>query len=212
MSHTLHREGTVENLSNDYVVMIHPAQKHNVAWSQEASKKFLEIAKGFKFDNLGVSKAYNIGRNDGDIDKMIEQVPEWGAVSMIVFTDAVEMVRFLRAIKEADLGISCVVTGVFEKVKECAEMAGLKPHSVNMSYGIYGNTDRLAPDNCREISTMCGHGFVTSALILDMVDKIKKDKVSPEEAAKELDVFCTCGIFNKTRAAMLLAKMAEADA
>lgn len=208
MSHTLHREGSAESLSNDYIVMIHPAQGINVDIAKDAAIKFLDIAKRNGASNIGVSKAGNYAHNDYDIQRMKDSVPEWGAVGMAVVNDTTTLINFLRDLKEADLGISTVVTGVFETVKECSHAAGLSPHTVNMSYGIFGKTEYLADDKVREVSTMCGHGFVTAALVLDMVDKVKSGKKTPEQAAEALDVFCHCGIFNKVRAAQLIEKMA----
>lgn len=208
MSHTLHREGTPENLKNDFVVMIHPAQGHNVELAKPAAIKFLELAEKHGASNIGVSKAGNYGHNNYDIEKMKANVPDWGAVGMAVFNDAPTVIAFLRDLKAADVGISTVVTGIFDTVKECAHLAGLEPHTVNMSYGIYGKTEYLADKNVREVSTMCGHGFVTAALVLDMVDQVKSGRKTSAQAAEALDVFCHCGIFNKVRAAQLIDIMA----
>jgi hypothetical protein len=56
---------------------------------------------------------------------------------------------------------------------------------------------------------MCGHGMVSVNLILKMVEKVKKRKVTAEKAAEQLFKPCMCGIFNPHRAAKLLTRLAE---
>jgi len=56
---------------------------------------------------------------------------------------------------------------------------------------------------------MCGHAMVPPNLVKSLVEEIKQETKSPEEAAKELAVHCCCGIFNPTRAAKLLTEMVE---
>ena len=107
------------------------------------------------------------------------------------------------------MGISVVVSGLFDVVGECCHKAGLHPHTVNMSLGIYGKKEKLVPDPEREVTTMCGHGMVTGDLVMNMVDRIRKGRITPEAASKELAALCVCGIFNTKRSAELLQKLAE---
>jgi len=110
--------------------------------------------------------------------------------------------------KEADLGLSVVVSGILDPVNECCQKAGLKRHTVEFSLGIWGKTEKLPSNDILEITTMCGHAMVSAKLVESMVGDIKKGIKSPHDAAKELTSHCCCGVFNPARATKLLAAMA----
>ncbi|NIO07214.1 MAG: hypothetical protein GTO40_04150, partial [Deltaproteobacteria bacterium] len=65
----------------------------------------------------------------------------------------------LIRLKEADEGISIVVSGLIDRVREIVSEIGLNPHTINLSLGIHGRTDRLPPPDIRQFTTMCGHGM-----------------------------------------------------
>ena len=94
------------------------------------------------------------------------------------------------------MGISVIVSGLMDEVGECCHKAGLTPHTVNLSLGIYGRLDKLPGEKPMEIMTMCGHGMITADLIWHMVNRIKKGLVTSEEAARQLGALCICGVFN----------------
>jgi hypothetical protein len=114
----------------------------------------------------------------------------------------------LKALKTEDLGLSVVVSGLFDNVQACCKQAGIEGHTVNQSLGRWGRTDRLPPDDILEINTMCGHGMVTVDLIEKIAKEVKEGSLLPEEGAENLFRPCMCGIFNPYRAAKLLRKMA----
>jgi hypothetical protein len=126
-----------------------------------------------------------------------------------VFDNPQTVTKVLKELKEANLGPSVVVSGIFDSVDECCRKAGLKRHTVNFSLGIWGKTEKLPPDDVLEVTTMCGHGLVSANLVNTMVEEIKSGTKTPEDAAKELTGQCPCGIFNPVRAAKLLAAMAK---
>jgi len=115
----------------------------------------------------------------------------------------------LKELREADLGQSVVVSGIFEYVDECLEKVGLKHHTANFSLGIWGKTEKLPSEDILEVTTMCGHGLISANLVKSMVEEIKAGTKTPEAAAKVLAPPCACGIFNPARAAKLLAVMAK---
>lgn len=205
MSHTLHREGTVESLSHDFVVFMMAAQTVNKPGSKEKLQEFWKIAKKYNPVNMGDGRTGNMLTTD--YDEMIGNMKD-GVVAHTVFDNEDAVAGFLNELREADLGISVIVSGLFDKVGECCKKAGLSPHTVNMSLGIHGKTEKLAPDDHREISTMCGHGMITARMIDDMVAKIKKGVLTPEGASKKLGELCICGVYNPVRAASLLEKLA----
>ena len=54
------------------------------------------------------------------------------------------------------------------------------------------------------LSTMCGHGMVSASLAKKMIDFVKENRRTPEEAAAVLTRFCSCGVFNPARAKRIL--------
>lgn len=62
-----------------------------------------------------------------------------------VFNSRKKLKEALIRIKEADEGISIVVSGLIDRVREIAAEIGIEPHMVNLSLGIHGRTDRLPP-------------------------------------------------------------------
>ena len=206
MSHTLHREGSLESLSRDYVVLAMPCQGRTIAGSGEILRRFMDMAQKYHPVNLSNSKVGNIYNLPGGYEELWAGTMD-GHICHAVFADVEDLYGFLKA---ADMGISIVVSGLMDAVGECCHKTGLTPHSANMSLGIYGRTDKLVPDDVREVTTMCGHGMVTGDLVLQKVDRIRKGRTTPEKAAKELTELCVCGIFNPERCAKLLEKMAKA--
>ena len=80
------------------------------------------------------------------------------------FDDREKVKHVLERLKEEELGISIVVSGVLDEVKALARETGLKPHTINLSLGIWGKTELLPGPEVLEFSTMCGHGLVPTAL------------------------------------------------
>lgn len=208
MTHTLHREGDVESLQGDYVVLMMPTQNKNVEGSGEKMQRFLKLAKDFNPVNIGDNRATG-SLAQYPYDTIAESVRD-GSIVSVVFDNPQALIGFLRAVKKADFGISVVVSGLMDSVHACCHEAGLKPHTVNMSLGVHGRTEKLAPEKVRALTTMCGHGMITGALVLDLVDKIKKGRMTAEAASNELCRLCICGIFNPARSTLLLNAMAKA--
>ena len=114
----------------------------------------------------------------------------------------------VQEVKDADLGMSVIISGLFDSAKECCQKTGLTLHTIEHSLDIWGKRQKLAPGDVLEITTMCGHGMVAANLVVSMAEDIKASRLSPEEAAKEFAKQCCCGIFNPVRAAELLGAMA----
>jgi len=203
MTHTLHRRGTAESLSGDYALIMLRAMGINDRDYLPKVKECLRIALRHNPANAGSEMKGCIYEFPPE-----EIIAEAKGDTHIVFDNPKALVEFLKEVKEADLGLSLVVSGIFENVDECLEQAGLKHHTGNFSLGIWGNTQKLPSDDILEVTTMCGHGLISTNLVKVMVKEIKTGTKMPEEAAKILAPNCTCGIFNPTRAAKLLAGMA----
>jgi len=128
-----------------------------------------------------------------------------------VFTRREDLEAALREIKEADLGISVVVSGLFDEVFGICERISTGPHTVNMSLGVMGKTELLPEERILEITTMCGHAMTSEHLTKEMIERVKEGKVTPEEAALELARQCICNVFNPARAAELIRKYVIKD-
>jgi hypothetical protein len=206
MTHTLHRRGSEGSLRKDYVLLCMAAKGINEKGSEEKMREFLKINLRHNPVNIGdmrTGNMYNI-----PVDQIIEKITSTSIVHG-VFIDQETVTKVLKDLKEADLGMSVVVSGPFNCVGEMCKAVGLTPHSVDYSGGIWGRSDRLPPDDILEITTMCGHAMVASSLVTSLADEMKSGKKSAKEAGKELAKVCECGIFNPTRAAALLKEMAS---
>jgi hypothetical protein len=207
MTHTLHRMGSEESLGEDYVVLVMPSKDINHEGSGPKLRRFLEMALRAGAVNIGDARLGN-QYHQGGIDKLLDNVED-RAVVHGVFKDQDSLIRILRDLKAANLGLSVVVSGLFDKVAACCNLVGLEKHTVNQSLGRWGRTDRLLPQEILEINTMCGHGMVTVGLIEEVIEEIKNKNLTPEEGAERLFRPCMCGIFNPHRAAKLISALAE---
>lgn len=207
MSHTLHREGTVESLKGDYVVLCMSAQGLNKEGSGPKFQRYFEIARQFHPVNIGENK--NTGSLAAfDYDTIVQKTND-GCVCLAVFDNPESVIGFLTALKKEDLGLSVVVSGLMDQVKECCDHAGLKVHTINLSLGTFGKTEKMAGPREREITTMCGHGMITGDLVLYHVDRIRKGVETAEQASHEVCKLCICGAFNPARGAKLFQAMAD---
>ncbi len=205
MTHTLHRRGTLENLSDDYVLLCMAEPGINDEGSVPKVKEFLRITMRHNPKNIGEMAYGNMYSN-----KTEDVIANASKIVHAVYDTPEAVVAALKDLKEADLGLSVVVSGILDKVNECCEKAGLKRHTVNFSLGIWGKTEKLPPEGVLQITTMCGHGLVPANLVTSLLEEVKKGSKSADDAGKELARHCCCGIFNPLRASKLLAEMAKA--
>lgn len=210
MTHTLHRQGTVENLNDDYVILAMSAKGINEERSAEKLREVLRITLRHGPVNMGDMRAGNVFQMDAA--EIIERVQDTSIVHA-VFHDIHSVAQALKELKEADLGMSVVVSGLFEPVRECCKEGRLKsaPHTVEHSLGVWGRLDLLPESQILEISTMCGHGMVSFNLVKEAAEDVRKGRISPEKAAERLAKPCVCGIFNPARATRLLSRFSLLD-
>ena len=206
MTHTLHRTGSPESLSRDYVLLFMPSKDINHVGSGPKLRRMLEICLENGAIRIGDCRLGN-QYYQGGVDKLLAHVED-RAVVHGVFNAPDKVVAALKQLKAEDLGLSVVVSGLFDQVRECCGKSGLTPHTVNNTLGRWGQTDRLPSQAVLEVNTMCGHGMVTVKLIEDTAAKVKSGEMTPEQGAERLFKPCMCGIFNADRAARLLNAMA----
>ena len=203
MTHTLHREGTLDNLQDDFVVFTMSAKTVNAKRSGGKMRGFFEILEKYNPVNYGDMKTGNILNSDRDT--IYEGIKDTSIVHF-VFTEKEAIGKVLDELKEADLGTSIVVSGLIGITDQICRQAGLSMHTVEFSGGIHGKLELLPEKPILEITTMCGHGMVASNLVREMVKQIKKEKKTLQEAGLELAKPCQCGVFNPKRAERLLKK------
>lgn len=210
MTHSLHRQGTVEDLKNDYAVLAMAAKGINEQGAAGKLMQFLRIASQLSPVNMGDMKTGNILQMS--LEKLLEGVRDTSIVHA-VFTDNEAVRQLLDRLQAADLGVSVVVSGLFEPVWQCCSDLGLGPgpHTVNHSLGVWGKTELLPKREILEISTMCGHGMVSFELIKDMAAQVSAGKITVQRAAQRLARPCECGIFNPLRAQRLLQRLVSGE-
>lgn len=204
MTHTLHRKGTSENLSNDYVVFGITAQTVNAKGSAPLFKEFADIVMKYNPVSFGDMKTGNKFTTEMTV---LDEGYRDNSIVHAVFTDQETVAKVLAELAKAELGVSIVVSGLLEQVGKCCHKSGIEPHTVEHSLGIFGRTDLLPEQEVLEISTMCGHGMVAFSLVKDLVAKVKKGRLTSLEAAEKLAGMCHCGVFNPARAAEIIDKM-----
>ncbi len=204
MTHTLHREGSVESLKNDYLLLITPAMGYNDEGAAEKIRKLIDIVFDVGPINYG---CYELGKNilsdKIDIDVIKDETRDNSRIRC-VFNSKEKFKEVIKRVVEEDLGLSVTLSALQEPIEDILKELNIDPHSVNNSLGVVGDLDKLPDENFRKITTMCGHAMVSSHLVKDLLLKIKKDRMSVEKASVELAKPCLCGIFNQERAAILL--------
>ena len=208
MTNTLHRQGAVENLKNDFVIFATTAKGINREGSAPKLKEFLRICLKYHPVNIGSSKQGNILQDGMDIQELISNLED-GEGAAAVFTDLETLQKVLEELIQSDLGISINISGLLGEVRECCQKAGLERHSVEHSLGFWGARDRLPEREILEFNTLCGHGLVSFNLIRKMIEYVKLRRLSPKEAAKIMAKCCVCGVFNSARAEILLERVQE---
>lgn len=208
MTHTLHRQGSLLDLREDFVVFSMACQSVNAKGAVPKIRKAFKIIEKYQPVNFGDVKTGNCFK--ATKEEMEGNFQENSYVHF-VFTSRETVGKVLRDLKEADVGLSVVVSGVVHDIDQLCRQAGLTVHTVEFSGGIYGRTDRLAEGPVLEITTMCGHGLIASNLVRHLVKQVKKGKKKAEAAALLLAKQCQCGVFNPQRALHLIEKLSETE-
>ena len=105
---------------------------------------------------------------------------------------------------DADLGLSVNISTSIDGAEQCCQAAGIPRHSVGYSLGFEGKTEKLPNSDVLSLSTMCGHGMVSTSLAKKMIDWVKEGRRTPEQACGYMSRFCSCGVFNPSRAKRIL--------
>ena len=224
MTNTLHRFGDAESFRDDYVVFAMCSKGRNDQDALPKLRKFLELAVSFNPVNLGDAIHGGALRPSKHMTPAShwnrETAPDFPAVIngltgpttvAAVFDNRPAAEDFVKAVKDADLGLSVNVSTSIDGAEQCCFAAGIPRHSVGYSLGFEGATDKLPNSKVMMLSTMCGHGMVSHSLAKKLIDWVREGRRTPEQAASYMTRFCSCGVFNPTRAARILKEVARGE-
>lgn len=204
MTHTLHRTGSIDSLSNDFIVVAKAANGIN---SKGAKKKLsLFLTRAFEYG------AINGGHGRGgcvyshSLEHVLDKITEHSTVT-VVFEDKSKMFGFIDYLIEEDLGLSIVISGIVDIVNEYCKRKGIVPHSIKHSLGIWGNKVSFVEDKITDITTMCGHGLIGVPLVEKLTKKVKEGEISAKEASLDMARICKCGIYNPQRGEQLIQEL-----
>ena len=201
MTHSLHRSGDIESQKEDFVWFMYQTKGVNDKNIKPKALEFIKIAEAVGSENWGDVKTGP--KLKYPIEEIKENLSDSSRIRGI-FTQKSQVVEFLKRVKEKDLGMSVIVTGVLSEVIPACKEAGVTPHSINYSLGVWGKKDNLPGETTLAITTMCGHHMIPPKFVDHVMKRVKKEKITPEEGAKELAEFCYCGIFNHVRCADIM--------
>ncbi len=205
MTHSAHRYGTKDSLANDYTIYARTSRFVNRENCGPKLRKILEIFLSESFVNFGSSHAGNSYASGLQIEEYRKSLDNAYGVCCS-FSSKASVKRVLQKLKEADLGISIVVSGLIDEVKSMAGEVGITPHTILLSLGIHGNTSLLPKEEVLEVITMCGHSVVAQRLTNRVMQQVKNGELSPGEGAEILAQPCPCGLFNLDRCREILQR------
>ncbi len=219
MTNTLHRYGSPESAADDYIVFTLTSKGINDEGSDAKARLFLQAALRFNPVNMASGHNGGLARPNKKLNLFTaylfsrkhavtpaEVIAEAGLPGhgTVVFDNKAAFEGFVAEVKKLDLGLSVNASALVEDTRCACQKAGFHPHSVEYSLGFHGRTDRLPDGRILELTTMCGHGMVSSAFAQKMLLMVKEGRVSPERASQYMSKFCTCGVFNPSRATRVL--------
>jgi len=206
MTHSLHRRGSLESLSGDFVILATAASGINHQGSKDKLRQILELVYEGGPANIGSYDTGTVfaGVSIEEIKAALAEVPR----VRCCFSSKEKMLQVIKGIKELDLGISITASGVIDEVLDMARQLDIKPHSINLSLRVWGKTEDLPSEEILEFVTMCGHGLISQDLVAKAIEDVKAGKKTPRQAAEMLAHPCVCGIYNPDRAEKMLAKHA----
>ncbi len=212
MTHSLHRIGTAESLTDDFVVIARPAIGFNNTGAGAKIARMLDIIFEVGPANIGVLETGDLLSTGLDLEAVKAQIRMDDTSGIrCSFQGRERVTELLRRFKEEELGISVTVSGIVDDVFAICDDVGLEPYAINLSLGVHGNTEILPDEEIREFTTMCGHALVASALARKGIEEVRCGRKSPRDAAVMVGLPCSCGLFNLDRAEAILKKMGTSD-
>ncbi len=204
MTHTSHRQGTIESLKGDWIVLMMAARGINDTDCNPTFKEFFKLGLKHLPINAGTHSVGNVLSLGWE--QFLEEVSKNRKVrsGLMVFDNPDNVIGFIKDLVQADFGISVVVSGLHAGVDGICQKAGIRRHTAQYSLGVWGKTEKLPHPKILEITTMCGHAHIPFNLVHRMAKAVKEKALTLAEASEELGKPCICGAFNTTRAQILL--------
>jgi len=203
MTHSLHRSGDIESQKKDFVWFMYQTKGVNDKNITPKALEFIAVAEAVGSENWGdVKTGPTVLRSAEEIKKNLSDKSRIRGV----FTRREQVVEFLKQIKAKDLGMSVVIAGILSEVIPACKEAGVTPHSINYSLGVWGKKENLPDDTTLSVTTMCGHHMISPKFVKHVMKRVQKGKLTPEEGAIKLATYCYCGIFNQVRCADIIRK------
>lgn len=223
MTHSLHRRGNRKSLEGDYIIFtndrpledVEKNEKLNIILARhnpagactetriDGKRKRLRYIKGWnKNQSSGLHESYTL-----EEIRNAKKVTRWGSV----YRNREDVKKTIKDIVDAELGISIVVSGLFDEVRDMCIKAGTMAHTVNMSCETLGKTSLLAEPKILEFTTMCGHSFISPNLVIHLINRVKRGTMGAEDASIEMAKQCTCNWFNVDRASKLINEYIKAN-
>jgi hypothetical protein len=206
MTHSLHRSGNPESLRGDYVWFMYQSQGINDQKIAPKAMEFIAAAEAVGSENWGDVKSGSI--LEFPIEEIKSKISDKSRLRG-VFTSREQVVKFLEIMKAKDTGLSIVISGLLDEVLPACKEAEVTPHTINYSLGVWGKKELLPTEETLAVTTMCGHHQIAPQLVQKKMEEVRKGRKTAEQAAKELALFCPCGIFNQVRTAKLLVEQAK---
>lgn len=218
MTNTLHRFGDADSFRDDFIVFAMASKgQYQQPDPIPKLKRFLQLALEFHPVNLGDPRHGGALRSSKSMNPLAhwtrDNTPHFQAVidgvkdvttCAAVFDNLEAAEKFLARVRQEDLGLSVNISTSVDGAEACCHFAGIPRHSVGYSLGFEGKTEHVPNAQVLMLSTMCGHGMVSHSLAKKMIDFVKENRRTPEEAAAVLTRFCSCGVFNPARARRIL--------
>jgi hypothetical protein len=201
MTHTLNRTGLSDARPGEEIIVLCMAHCTDKERKAEAMSKIAKTVLSYKPDNF-------IGKPLGFEAEQVEMMAPMTGIVTAVFSNKEDVRALVKDIKSQQLGVSVVLSGLFSDVRDICNSADLTEHTLNISLGIHGRTERVPDEKTLEIVTQCGHSLISPHLVEAVVKKIRKGKMTADEGALMLVKPCACGIGNPGRVAETLAEMA----
>jgi hypothetical protein len=222
MTNTLHRFGKPEANDDDYIVFAIPCRGVNDHDCVPKLQEFLRRAVKHNPVNMGDAShgalfrpdrhltplAHWFRREKRDYSQVVETVSGSTTVA-VVFDNPMSVEAFIRELRQADLGLSVNLSAPVHAARKCCRATGLVPHSVEHALSPMGRTGALPEERTLALTTMCGHGMISSNFARKMIDWVRAGRRSPEQASEYLCRFCSCGAFNPSRATRILREVAR---
>ncbi|MEW6671950.1 MAG: hypothetical protein AB1427_09600 [Thermodesulfobacteriota bacterium] len=196
MTHSLHRQGSVDSLKKDYTFIVRALKREGFLPRIE---RVLDIMLSEEPVNMGCSSSDKCSAAGLEANELRASLNK-NLRFVCTFSSKDKVLSVLKKLKDADAGVSVVLGGLIKEIVGMSEEVGIKPHTANISLGLFGKKKTLLPGyKTLCLTTMCGHGMISTRLAEAVAGKVKSGKLTPKEGAYLLAKNCPCGLVNLDR-------------